>query len=104
MSLVREVQEKHAQIAAKNQTQAVAERIQQEKEMHEAREAAVMEAAFCRAFPTSGRQLEAIGEFCRGMPFSLVGQTARVFAMGRWWDSLDQSEKFVLTEGVIVSA
>jgi len=104
MSLVREVQQKQAQIAAKNQAQSVAERVQKEREVLEAREAAVMEAAFCWAFPTSERQLEAIGEFCRGMPFSLVGQTARVFAMGRWWDSLEQSERFVLTEEIGVSA
>jgi|GEM_PF-2275438 len=104
MGLVREVQEKQAQIAAKNQAQVVAERVQQEKEMHEAREAAIMEAAFCGEFPTQEKQLEAIRDFCQGMPFSLVGQTARVFAMGRWWDSLNKIERLELSEGVVVSA
>ncbi|MBY0471375.1 replication protein [bacterium] len=82
----------------REQRELQAKRLGLETEAREAAEWAAKERAFKRAFPSEDRQQEVLAELCRGLPFRRNTVSGRIFAIGKWWDSLSQYERMEFLE------
>lgn len=89
-----QIQRKKVRDRAENDRRAAeAERQRREIEIREAAEWTAKERAFNKAFPGEERQREVLSELLRNMPFRPHIQAGRIFAIGRWWDGLNQYER-----------
>jgi hypothetical protein len=97
LAKVNAVREKEKLRLARVQQEAEQSLQKAEEEAREKQEFEIKERAFNRAFLSGDRQQEVISELCRGMPFSRHSVAARLFSIGKWWDSLNSYERTELT-------